>query len=66
MFPYNIPEYGDLMTLEVWLELVEDGMFTDYDGTGYISDGKMYGSEIFPSEKDRIPEGVTHIVWFNK
>ena len=67
----EIPDYGDLMTLEDWLECVKYGGFIDYDGFGRYSDGKRESNkEVRPShvKKGRLlknPE-FTHIVWFNR
>ena len=36
-----IPEYGDLMTLETFIDDCKTGCLIDYDGHGYYSDGKM-------------------------
>ena len=32
-----IPEYGDLMTIEEFIKNCEDGIFIDYDGSGYYA-----------------------------
>lgn len=65
----NIPDYGDLMTLQEFIKSCHSGLFTDYDGFGNYSDGKMM------SEKEVSPSDITfgiidrkwsHIVWFNR
>ena len=67
-------DYGDLFTVEEYLDYVKGGMFVDYDGHGYavymhsekvgIVDNKRY---IYPSQGDEaIPPTTTHILWFNK
>lgn len=67
-----IPEYGDLFTLEEFLELCESYCFVDYDGFGNYSDGEnmvigldmmMLPSEFLAIGRDTV---FTHVVWFNK
>lgn len=70
-FNNPIPKYGHVMTINDFKEAVDDGMFTDYDGHGYASNGK-HESEylIMPSRVDFLPKEVkeqaTHVVWYNK
>ena len=67
LFTKEIPSYGDVMELSEWIECCEDGGFIDYDGYGYASDGvKMSDKSYHPSDRDKIPTGTTHIVWFNR
>lgn len=64
--PYE-SEFADVMTKEDFIQQVsENGMFTEYDGTGYpAKDGLMDRNQfVFPLS--RIPEDATHVVWFNK
>ena len=42
--PKPVPSYGDVMTLQEWVECVACGALIDYDGCGEWSDG-MYVSE---------------------
>jgi len=67
----EIPDYGDLMTMEDWLDCVESGGFIDYDGSGRYSDGKrMANKPVYPSdvEAGRLLKETefTHVVWFNR
>lgn len=71
----EIPEYGELMTLQDFGDCVKSGTLIDYDGFGEWSDGKSVWGTIFEPEtivlpskffKDHVPEGATHVVWFNK
>lgn len=64
----EIPDYGDLMTVEDFVSNCESGVFIDYDGHGYpCKDGKCYqGFVICPSSRRFIPSDATHIVWFNR
>lgn len=65
-----VPEYGDLMILERWIECVKSGGFIDCDGEGYYSDGKlMYRYPMVkPSHffKGKVDTKRTHIVWINR
>jgi len=71
-----IPEYGDLMTLKEFQDHCASGFFIDYDGHGSpagcqsgIVEGKLCMDPnviLHPSEYDDVPEGTTHVVWFNK
>lgn len=64
-----IPDYGDHMTLEEFIDCCKCGGFSDYDGCGnYATDTEMSSLEISPGD---IISGVyrkdfTHVVWFNK
>ena len=65
----EIPDYGDKMTVDAYLYAVDCGMFIDYDGNGHIirGDKMSYEVSIRPSNNGTdIPEGITHIMWFNK
>jgi len=65
----SIPDYGDHMTMEEWLECVECGGFIDYDGSGnYATATQMSDKEVVPSDvkKGSIDKSFTHVVWFNK
>ena len=73
MATYNKPlseyEYGDIFTVEEFKELVKEGMFIDYDGSGIPAklEGVVDDSiNIYPSRLDKIPEDATHVIWFNK
>lgn len=60
-----IPDYGDLMTMKEFVNMVDCGMFTDDDGSGEYSDG-----EFLLGDKDinlyDIDETKSHVVWYNK
>lgn len=70
--------HGEIMPIQEWLWGVDDRMFTDDNGFGYLSDGKYYYKRPFyPSfvlnEKfgvrqlsvsDFLP--FTHMIWFIK
>ena len=59
---------GDLLTVDEFKGAVECNGFIDYDGHGdMLVDGVfLEESSISPSEAHKIPENVTHILWYNK
>ena len=64
-----IPEYGDLMTIEQFKQMAEDGSLMDCDGHGKYANEKFMSTEyVYPSDvtHGKLLEGWTHIVWFNK
>lgn len=59
----------DVMPLSDWLECVKDGSLIDYDGYGraYNLNLRCCTKEVYhPSEYKNIPEGTTHIIWYNR
>lgn len=65
----SIPKFGDLMSLDDFIESVKSGGFIDYDGYGnYVKDGKMTDIEIYPSDvkNGNIRKEFDKIVWFNR
>ena len=72
MMPYKmkeIPDYGDVMSLEDFLGCVKEGGFIDYDGYGhYAKDGMMSDVCIFPSDVKHgsIRKEFDTVVWFNR
>ena len=70
-YDVNVPDYGDVMTREDWLDGVQCNAFIDYDGCGNpakMVDGvmKMAGGTIRPSTAHLLPKDATHIVWYNR
>lgn len=64
-----IPDYGDLMTAEDFIECCIDGGLIDYDGYGYYAmDTEMSGIRITPSivMAGGFVVGWTHVIWFNR
>jgi hypothetical protein len=70
---------GDLMKLEDFQAHCRDSFFVDYDGYGHpvgIESGFFKGDgaplrmdpnvTVIPSECDDVPEGTTHVIWFNR
>lgn len=66
----KIPDYGDLMMVDEFIECCKDGTFIDYDGHGApVRDGmvtKGMNHWVYPSEHHKIPSDATHIIWFNR
>jgi len=65
----DIPFYGDVMSLEDFVQNVKSGGFIDYDGIGkYISGDKMTSIQINPSDvkANMYRKDFDKIVWFNK
>ena len=59
----EIPDYGDLMTVEEWQAHVKSGGFIRYDGWGYyVKDGKMSNDICW----DEPVLDSTHILWLNR
>jgi hypothetical protein len=47
----NIPDCGDLITLQEWIDYVRDGAFIDYDGYGDLAlSNKVSNIKVHPSE----------------
>ena len=71
-FNKPIPELSDTFHFKEWQECCAAGSFIDYDGTGHPAG--VVGSELLmdgeiilhPSECHDLPEGTTHVIWFNK
>lgn len=64
-----IPDYGDVMSLETFIECCKSGGFIDYDGSGnYAKDGQMSDISIHPSDVDvnMIRKDFDTVVWFNR
>ncbi|HNW33204.1 MAG TPA: hypothetical protein PKL44_03110 [Candidatus Dojkabacteria bacterium] len=65
----KIPKYGDMFTLEKFIEYCKAGCFTDYDGHGNYSDGKQLSDiEVVPSDvrEGNIKKEWSHVLWFNR
>lgn len=68
---HPLPEFGDHMTMEEWIEDVKSGCLIDYDGYGkYASVDRMSSLVVIPSDVkyDNISGNTefTHVVWFNR
>jgi hypothetical protein len=64
-----LPDYGDHMTLQEFIDACKSGCFIDYDGHGYyatateMSDVLAQPSAIVHGQ---IRTDFTHVMWFNK
>ena len=56
--------YGDCYPLQDFIDAVETGMFTPYDGNGYFVDKN--GKEICDVWVNEIPDEAEYVMWFNK
>lgn len=66
---HELSDFGDVMSLNDFIDNVKDGWFIDYDGFGrYVKDGMESDIEIYPSDIDRgsIRKDFDTIVWFNR
>jgi len=65
----ELSDYGDVMSLEDFIENVKDGGFIDYDGHGrYVKDGKESDILIYPSDvqHNSVRKDFDTIIWFNR
>jgi hypothetical protein len=64
----EVPDYGDVMTVENFIKCCEIGGFIDSDGEGFpIKDGKVaHDCFVKPSRRALLPKDATHVIWFNK
>jgi hypothetical protein len=65
----EIPTYGDLMSIDDFVNACKDGWFIDYDGSGnYCVDGKMTNITIIPSDvkSNKYRKEFKEIIWFNR
>lgn len=65
----DVPDFGDVMSLEHFISCCKLGGFIDYDGDGeYIKDGKLSGITIRPSDikHNAVRKEFNQIVWFNR
>ena len=65
----KLPDYGDLIEKEEFIENCKARAFIDYDGNGCLaSKDKMSNVRISPSQIGTFywPEWATHVVWFNR
>ena len=68
-----IPDYGDVFTMEEFIDLDRSGTVTKHDGIGYYSDGKQMFHKIDLTNAHNIDPTLwcpdktySHVVWFNK
>ena len=73
---YPIPNYGDLFTIHEFVDMVNNGVISNDDGTGYYANASSYFRNLIAKPSDiakgviRIGDGhlnpLTHVLWFNK
>jgi hypothetical protein len=64
-----IPDYGDHMTLDDFIDACQDGVFIDYDGCGnYATADQVTNILVHPSNitEGNIDRRWSHVVWYNK
>jgi len=66
----KIQSFGDLMTLNEFIENCKSGLLIDWDGTGYYSDEDGYYMSFAAKPSDviegKIKTVFTNVIWFNK
>jgi hypothetical protein len=60
----KIGDFGDLFTMEEFVEMTNSGFITPYDGSGNLSDGE-FEYEGFKWTQEEV-DSYTHMVWYNK
>ena len=67
-YDQKVDSYGDLLTIEDFIESCESRLFIDYDGFGYPVKGGLADESrvIKPSRRESIPKDATHIIWYNR
>lgn len=66
--PLNDLDRECIMPIEEFIELVETGFITDYDGSGNYSDGEYrYGYvDFYPSFLKNAAKKYKYVCWYNK
>lgn len=65
----DLPTYGKLMTMEMFIANVRGGGFIDYDGHGsYATSTQRSNITINPSDilSGKYRKDFTHVMWFNR
>lgn len=70
MNPLPIPDEAELWTIAGFRAAVLDGVFNEYDGTGYYGTERGYDSD-YPVDITGLANGAypveyTHVIWFAK
>lgn len=68
------PSYGEIYALKEFMERVEEHLFIDYDGHGYLATATQMSSVMIkPSMMAAakawnlpLAEWATHVIWFNR
>jgi hypothetical protein len=65
----DLSDFGDVMSLDHFIECVKCGGFINYDGFGnYVRDDKESNIEIYPSDikHGAVRKDFDTIIWFNR
>lgn len=67
----KVGDNGDLFTIEEWRKAVDGGLFNSYDGSGswvrFVgADGEYMTDKLFDDVFCPVPDGATHVEWYNK
>lgn len=63
VYDRDIDPDTDILSVAEWNESVRDGIFVNYDGSGYwVKYGRQSRDEVFETP----PEDATHVAWYNK
>jgi hypothetical protein len=67
-----LPNYGELMSLQDFIQFCGEGLYMDNTGSGYYSDGRIYWEDKPAKPSDMIRYKVSfdtkhrYIIWFTK
>lgn len=65
----EIPDYGDIFTMDNFIAYCQAGFFINYDGFGcYATENLMFSDVILPSyvTKRNNVKNYSHVIWFNR
>lgn len=64
----KLPNYGELIPIEKFIDYCKNGNFIDDDGDGYLAtDKEMTNIAVYPSNiKDCKKYNFEYVIWFNK
>ncbi|UOL48551.1 hypothetical protein QGX12_gp093 [Pseudomonas phage Kremar] len=65
-FDIEADKYRDLFTIKEFAECVACGAFIPDDGCGWFGTETHYSYDLSVWGVDKIPEGATHVHWYNK
>jgi hypothetical protein len=70
----EIPEHTELFEIKEFAGYIKLGFYNEYDGSGYLSDGKVVwnipvnfgqlAKGIMPQNISAYPAEFTHVAWF--
>ena len=64
-----LPDYGDHMTMNAFIDCCESGAFINYDGYGnYATIDQTTSLIVTPSDvtSGKVDKSYTHVVWYNR